>query len=179
MAFVPVPCPGCGSTGGGGDVDLATVSLQALCLVNDSNGSLVQDVVAEWVYDSDGARTAIRYVDAITGDAVPFPADTHLEICRDVVTADTVVSTGIRRVSGVAPLDLKALRPGLQSATLTVFAGEVSAVTSDGTGVVPTGASVTWSVADTDDSSLAALTLTGDVAADYLVAFTYKAAAAG
>lgn len=95
--------------------------------------------------------------------------------------ADAPLSTGVRRVAGVAVQQLKADLPGLQSVTLTVLAGTVLVTTTSGVNQqIPTGVSLTWSVSDSDDSSLQNWTAVGSAAeADYLLVFTYKAAAAG
>ncbi|MGC5411066.1 hypothetical protein ACPXCX_46380, partial [Streptomyces sp. DT225] len=95
---------------------------------------------------------------------------------------DAPVLTGVRRVTGsTAVQNLKTEFPGLQSVSLSVVAGAVNAAMSNGTSqAIPAGASVTWSVADTDDSSLAAAGFAGVTAtADYLLVWTYKGTAAG
>lgn len=95
--------------------------------------------------------------------------------------ADALVFTGVRRVAGVVPFNPAVAHPGLQSVMLVVLAGEVNVSAQDGTNqVVPTGASLSWSVSDTDDTSLTFVTFAGVAAdADYLVSFTYKATGAG
>ncbi|MFB7114833.1 hypothetical protein [Streptomyces sp. NPDC056291] len=95
---------------------------------------------------------------------------------------DQPVLTGVRRVTGTTVVqNLKTEFPGLQSVSMTVVAGAVNAAMSSGTSQpVPAGASVTWSVSDTDDSSLAAAAFGGvTAAADFLLVWTYKAGAAG
>jgi len=95
--------------------------------------------------------------------------------------ADAPVSTGIRRVTGTAPQDVKAENPGLQSVSVTVLAGVLNVTMSTGAAqAVPAGMTLTWSVADTDDSSLAAASFTGASAAtDYVLNWTAKGSAAG
>jgi hypothetical protein len=94
---------------------------------------------------------------------------------------NTAVSTGVRRIAGIPVQTLKANHPGLQSVTLVVLAGTVIVTTTDGLNQpIPVGVSLTWSVNDTDDSSLANWTCVGSASeADYLLAFTYKAAVDG
>ncbi|MCA1844555.1 MAG: hypothetical protein LC792_15460 [Actinobacteria bacterium] len=93
-------------------------------------------------------------------------------------TPDAPLLTGVRRFIGLMnAFDLAALHPGLQSVTLVVLTGNpVEVTTSDGAGQpVPAGVSLTWSVADTDDSSLAAMSFNGaGGGGDFLLAFTYK-----
>jgi hypothetical protein len=94
---------------------------------------------------------------------------------------DQPVQTGIRRVTGTAAQALKTEFPGLQSVSLTVLAGVVTVTMSSGAAqAVPAGVTLTWSVADTDDSSVALATFAGSAAAaDFLLNWTYKGTAAG
>lgn len=94
---------------------------------------------------------------------------------------DALVFTGIRRLAGAVTFNAAALHPGLQSITLIVLAGEVNISAQDGSDqAAPAGASLSWSVIDTDDSSLTFVTFTGAAGdADFLVSFTYKGTGAG
>jgi hypothetical protein len=92
------------------------------------------------------------------------------------------VSTGIRSVTGTAAVDVKALHPGLQSVTLVnTGTTPVNVTMTDGAAVpVPAGVTLTWSVEDNDDTSLETASFAGSTAGStYLLAFTYKATAAG
>ncbi|MEU0947644.1 hypothetical protein ABZ379_33830 [Streptomyces canus] len=98
--------------------------------------------------------------------------------------ADQTVSTGIaRHTNDPALVDLTAAYPGLQSVTLTVLSGTVATGmtnTSGGSGIaIPAGVTMTWSVADTDDSSLGRALFQQQGNADYLLNWTWKATAAG
>jgi hypothetical protein len=92
---------------------------------------------------------------------------------------DGPLLTGLIRTTDQTPRNMAADFPGLQSVTLTVLAGEVDVTTSVFGGAVPAGTSLTWSVADTDDSALAAWSCAGQAGADYLLHWTYKPTAAG
>ncbi|MFF5968270.1 hypothetical protein ACFY64_32010 [Streptomyces collinus] len=99
-------------------------------------------------------------------------------------TADQPVSTGIARYTNDGSLvDLKGTYPGLQSVTLTVLSGTVATGmtnTSGGSGIaIPAGVTMTWSVEDTDDSSLDRALFQQQGAADYLLNWTWKATSAG
>ncbi|MEH0402856.1 hypothetical protein ACFY7V_03455 [[Kitasatospora] papulosa] len=95
---------------------------------------------------------------------------------------DAPVLTGVRRLTGSTVIqNLKGEFPGLQSVSLSVLAGAVAVAGNSGnTQAIPAGASFTWSVADTDDSSLASASFAGaTAAADYFLVWTYKGTAAG
>lgn len=96
-------------------------------------------------------------------------------------TPDQPVQTGIRRVTGTAAQALASAFPGLQSVSLAVLAGTVNVTMTDGNAqAVPAGVTLTWSVADTDDSSLALATFVGAAAgADYVLNWIYKGTVAG
>lgn len=96
--------------------------------------------------------------------------------------ADAPVLTGVRRLTGSTVIqNLKGEFPGLQSISLSVLAGTVNVAGSSGSSqAIPAGASFTWSVADSDDSSLAAASFAGaSAAADYFLVWTYKGTTAG
>ncbi|MER6975699.1 hypothetical protein [Streptomyces carpinensis] len=101
--------------------------------------------------------------------------------CGSTQQADQPVQTGIRRVTGTTAQALKTEFPGLQSVSLSVLADVVNVTMTNGAAQpVPAGATLTWSVTDTDDSSLSLATFAGaSAAASYLVNWTYKTTAAG
>ncbi|MFB8347920.1 hypothetical protein [Streptomyces niveus] len=130
------------------------------------------------VNNATGLLTALgdTTLDGTTGYAVTGT----VSVCGQ--QADMPVLTGVRRVTGSTVIQtLKTEFPGLQSVSLSVLAGTVNVAMSSGTSQpLPAGASVTWSVADADDSSLAAASFAGaSAAADYFLVWTYKAGAAG
>jgi hypothetical protein len=57
------------------------VELVPLCVIDNNTGGVIQEILAEVVYDEDGARVATRYVDRITGGPVAMPGGTHLGVC--------------------------------------------------------------------------------------------------
>ena len=117
----------------------------------------------------------VIYLDPANNTTVP---QAELVACS---SGDNLVNTGIRHIVGVMNVNVKTIAPGLQSVTLTVLTGNVLVTVTDGTNVsVPAGVTLTWSVADTDDSSLAAATFVGsDGTADYVLHWTTKATSAG
>lgn len=53
-----------------------------LCVIDDATGNVLQNVLAEVVYDqTTGDRTGVRYVDHVTGAPVALPGGTHLGVC--------------------------------------------------------------------------------------------------
>ncbi|MGW2074268.1 hypothetical protein ACWCPK_38530 [Streptomyces sp. NPDC001953] len=53
-----------------------------LCVIDDATGNVLQNVLAEVVYDqTTGDRTGVRYVDHVTGAPVPVPGGAHLAVC--------------------------------------------------------------------------------------------------
>lgn len=120
------------------------------------------------------ANGTISLIDSVTGAAV---AAANIIPCT---AADALVSTGIRRITDATPQTMVADHPGLQSVTITVLAGVVNVSTNDGTAQsVPAGVSLTWSVSDTDDSSLQNWSCQGLTTPDYLLNYTYKSSVAG
>lgn len=83
------------------------------------------------------------------------------------------VNTAIRRLASAGTFDAATLGT-LQSVTVTVLAGSVAVATNNGTGEVPAGASLSWSVVNDSDTGLGALTITTDAGDDVLVTATYK-----
>ncbi|HLL37372.1 MAG TPA: hypothetical protein VK545_26565, partial [Streptomyces sp.] len=73
-----VPCPG-----GSGGTDGTDVETWPLCVLN-TDGSVLQHVRAEQVYDASGAPTGPpRIVDAVTGGPVAIPGGATLGVCPD------------------------------------------------------------------------------------------------
>jgi hypothetical protein len=83
------------------------------------------------------------------------------------------VNTAIRRLASAGTFDAATLGT-LQSVTVTVLAGSAAVATNDGTGEVPAGASLSWSVVNDIDTGLGMLTITTDAGDDVLVTATYK-----
>ncbi|MEU8831751.1 hypothetical protein [Streptomyces sp900116325] len=53
-----------------------------LCVIDDATGGVLQNVLAEVIYDqTTGERTGVRYVDQVTGAPVPLPGGSHLALC--------------------------------------------------------------------------------------------------
>ncbi|MFF4826477.1 hypothetical protein ACFY20_26290 [Streptomyces sp. NPDC001312] len=132
-----------------------------------------------WNVDNSSGQLT-RLLDTRLDGTTSYTTTGTVTVCGQ--EADQPVQTGVRRVTGTTTVqNLKTEFPGLQSVSMTVVAGSVNVAMSSGTSQpVPAGASVTWSVADTDDSSLAAASFGGTTtAADYLLNWTYKAGAAG
>ncbi|MFD0208935.1 hypothetical protein ACFVH9_07345 [Streptomyces hirsutus] len=150
--------------------------VQPLC---DSTAAGTTSFLRHWsVNNSTGLLTALGDT-TLNGTTAYVPTGT-VTVCGQ--QPDQPVLTGVRRVTGVTTLqNLKTEFPGLQSVSLTVIAGTVNVAMSSGTSqAIPAGASVTWSVADNDDSSLAAASFASvTTAADYFLVWTYKAGAAG
>lgn len=143
--------------------------------------------------DDDGAGTVTPFLRRYTpAGAAPAVVDTALDgttpytvtgtvgTCAPVSAPDAEVSTALHRYAAAATPDLKAMYPGLQSATVTVLSGTVAVTTTGAAGQpVPAGVALTWSTNDDDDSSLGALSLSIPAGADVLVSATYKASTAG
>lgn len=155
--------------------------------VNDNTGAalVLCDTVGPFIrhvtYDHLGAPSAVA--DYTLNGTTPYVPVGAVTVCdTDAVTpADVAVSTGIRNITGTAGQDLKTAHPGLQSVTVAAITGGVNATLTEGAAVlVPAGVTLTWSVTDTDDSSLDAATFAGAAAgSNYLLAYTYKPTAAG
>ncbi|MFD5570472.1 hypothetical protein [Streptomyces cadmiisoli] len=129
-------------------------------------------------YAGDGSPVSV--VDTELDGTTPYTVTGTVGGCAAASTPDAVVSTGLRRLAASASLDVKATWPGLQSASVTVLSGTAQVTPTGGPAVaVPAGVTLTWSVADTDDSSLDALAVAAAVASDVLINATYKASAAG
>ena len=150
--------------------------VQTLC---DSTALATTSFLRHWTVDNrTGALTLVGNT-TLDGTTVYNPTGTVL-VCG-TQGADALVSTGVRRVAGVAPQPLKTSFVGLQSVTLTVLAGTVNVTATDGAAqAIPAGVSLTWSVNDTDDSSLQTWSCVGAAAdADYVLNWTYKSLAGG
>lgn len=140
----------------------------------DDNGSFVR----HYYYSGD----QVVYRDTTPAGGTYAPIGTVHDCSVPVVAAaDAPVSTGIRRLTGDTPAQLlKTEFPGLQSVSISVLTGPVAVTMTNGAGVtLPAGYSGTWSVRDTDDSSLALASFDGGAGSDYLLAFTYKPTVAG
>ncbi|WP_457455663.1 hypothetical protein [Streptomyces sp. TE5632] len=151
--------------------------VQPLCDV--AAAGTVTPFLRHWtVNNATGLLTPLQDT-TLNGTSVYAPTGT-VTVCGQ--QPDQPLLTGVRRVTGTTTLqNLKTEFPGLQSVSLTVITGTVNVAMSSGASQpVPAGASLTWSVADTDDSSLAAAMFAGTAAAaDYLLNWTYKAGVAG
>ncbi|MFC8882984.1 hypothetical protein ACFT54_10210 [Streptomyces cinereoruber] len=166
-----VPGPPCGAQP---EVDHI---VQPLCDVTAA-GTTVPFLRHWTVNNSSGQLTAIQDT-ALNGTTAYTPTGA-VTVCGQ--QPDVPVLTGVRRVTGSTTVqNLKAEFPGLQSVSLSVLAGNVNTAGSSGNSqAIPAGSSFTWSVADNDDSSLAAAAFAGaTTAADYFLVWTYKATAAG
>ncbi|MFD4855151.1 hypothetical protein [Streptomyces atratus] len=131
-----------------------------------------------WTVDNSGGQLTRIQDTALDGTTAYTPTGA-VTVCGQ--QTDQPVLTGVRRVTGTTIQNLNAQFPGLQSVSMTVLTGTVNVAMSSGSSQpVPAGATLTWSVADADDSSLAAATFGGtEAAADYLLNWTYKSGAAG
>ncbi|MFC8882983.1 hypothetical protein ACFT54_10205 [Streptomyces cinereoruber] len=63
--------------------ELRDVELVPLCVLDNATGNVVQEILAEIVYDETGQRTGTRLVDRVTGDPVALPGGTHLGVCAE------------------------------------------------------------------------------------------------
>jgi hypothetical protein len=151
--------------------------VQALCDVTAAGVSTA--FLRHWQVDNATGDLTLVGNTLLDGTTAYNPAGT-VTVCGNQQETDRTVGTGMRRLGAAdGNVNFKTLQPGLQSATLTVLAGAVTASGSDGTVIVPSGVSLTWSVNDTDDSSLGAVQVTGQPGSDYIVNYTYKTTAAG
>jgi hypothetical protein len=140
----------------------------------DDNGTFIR-----WTQDLAGEVTV---KDTTLNGAEYSPVGTVRNCASAATNADTVVSTGVRSITGTAVTDVKALHPGLQSVTLiNTGTTAVNVTMTDGTAVpVPQGVTLTWSTEDDDDTSLQTASFAGSAAGStYVLAFTWKATAAG
>ncbi|MEV5677063.1 hypothetical protein [Streptomyces sp. NPDC052179] len=64
-------------------VQTRDVEVVPLCVLDSTSGDVVQEILAEIVYDETGARVGIRYVDRIDGSPVAMPGGTSLGVCPD------------------------------------------------------------------------------------------------
>ncbi|MEU6628463.1 hypothetical protein ABZ905_09225 [Streptomyces parvus] len=165
-----VPGPPCGAV-----AELDHV-VQPLC---DVAAAGTTPFLRHWsVNNATGLLTALA--DTTLDGTTSYAVTGTVTVCGQ--QADAPVLTGVRRVTGsTAVQNLKGEFPGLQSVSLSVLAGSVNVAGSSGTSQpLPAGSSFTWSVSDTDDSSLAAASFAGTAAAaDYVLVWTYKGTAAG
>ncbi|MFH8577123.1 hypothetical protein [Streptomyces zaomyceticus] len=166
-----VPGPPCGG--------VAEIDHIAQPLCDTAAAGTVTSFLRHWtVNNSTGLLTALQDT-TLDGTTAYVPTGT-VTVCGQ--QPDAPLLTGVRRLTGTTTIqNLKTEFPGLQSVSLSVLAGAVNVAMSNGSGhPIPAGASVTWSVADTDDSSLAAASFAGaSAASDYFLVWTYKGTAAG
>jgi hypothetical protein len=149
-----------------------------LCDVVDDE--IVGSALAVYEYDGNGNPVgAPTFVDPSTGD--PYVVQGTLQPCgTEGTTPDAVVSTGIEELGASDTLDVKAGFPGVQSVSVIVRTGTCNVTLSTGAAVPMTaGESATWSVTDTDDSSLAAASFATLVDSSALIIWSYKPTAAG
>ncbi len=93
--YVPVGEVGvCAGSPAGRDIELTP-----MCVVNNSDGSLVQRVLAEITYDTaTGARLEVNYVDPATWGPVPVPGGAHIDVCPDPDPAEPCGDTEIAQL---------------------------------------------------------------------------------
>ncbi|MFC7721099.1 hypothetical protein [Nonomuraea recticatena] len=148
------------------------------CGCDDADGDGIGEVTYTelWAIDPcDGAAPELlgAYLD---GDLTqPYTPTAPVE-CTAAEALPGPLSTGVRNVTGTAVQDLAAAFTDVQSVSLTVLAGSVNVTMSDGTSVpVPSGVTLTWSVARDSDTALAASSFAGATAAsNYLLNWTYR-----
>lgn len=174
---------------------LAFGTFEVVPCIGDAAGVDVE-VTRRCIFDADGAQVGeafgVRGYDQATGDfvfartenadgtsPVTVPAGGYLGEC--IEEQFVLHPGGINILAGnTTPVELSNLFPGLQSVSLLVFAGVVEISAFNGVSQVPAGASVTWSVNDTDDTVLSSLMFTGtDADTHFYLAFTYKQAVEG
>lgn len=127
----------------------------------------------------DGGGTPLAVIDTELDGTTAYAVTGTVGTCAPGATADALVSTGLNRLNAAGTFDVKATAPGLQSATVTVLTGTAQVTTSSGTVTIPAGLSLTWSVADTDDSSLSALSVTVTAGSDVITNYTSKSGVSG
>ncbi|WP_143675844.1 hypothetical protein [Streptomyces milbemycinicus] len=128
-------------------------------------------------YDQTG--NPVGAVDTALDAVTPYTVTGTIGTCTAPPTPDAVVGTGLNRQIAAGTFDVKAAAPGLQSATVTVLTGTAQVTTSSGTVTIPAGLSLTWSVADDDDSVLSVLSVTVAAGADVVTNYTHKTTASG
>ncbi|WP_329368719.1 hypothetical protein OG896_24530 [Streptomyces sp. NBC_00669] len=81
--LAPVDCVSADGDESPGELPAAfEVAPIPLCVVDDATGNVLQNILAEVVYDqATGVRSGVRYVDAVTGGPVPVPGGAHLAVC--------------------------------------------------------------------------------------------------
>lgn len=143
----------------------------------DTNGELASaGLTLVRVFDQATGDFVRQYLLTQSGTLYTVPAGYSVFPCDTMEAWDSAVQTGIRRLTNsTVAQNLKTEFPGLQSVTLTVLSGGVAATMTNGASqVVPAGVSLTWSVTDTDDSSLSIASFTGQASSDYLLNWTHK-----
>ncbi|MFI1954804.1 hypothetical protein ACH437_23650 [Streptomyces xinghaiensis] len=167
-----VPGPPCGIA------DTCAKQVIERCGCDDTNGDGLGDVqyVELWAIDPCGGDAPAPLGTYLDGDLTqPYTPVAPVE-CTAAETLPGPLSTGVRAVTGTAVQDIAATFPGAQSVTLTVLADAVNVTMSDGAAVpIPAGITMTWSVAQDADTSLAAASFAGaTAAASYLLNWTYR-----
>lgn len=67
------------------------VELIPLCVTDDESGAVIQEVLAEAVYDAAGERVTQRLVDRVTGAPVSLPGGTSVTVCPAAEAPVTVL----------------------------------------------------------------------------------------
>lgn len=158
---------------GGAGVTDDTFAPVVLCDVAASGAST--PFIRRLVFDPDTAT--VTKTDTALDGTTPYVVAGTVSTCTG---SDTLVSTGVQALAASSTLDVKAAFPGVQSVSVIVRTGTCNATMTTGAAVpLNAGESVSWSVADSDDSSLAAASFTTAAASTALIVFTYKGTAAG
>lgn len=169
----------CGSAGGTvAAVETCAKQIIERCGCSDEDGDGVGDVMFTelWAIDPCGGDSPVLLGSYLGGDpSQPFTPTAPVECTVEDATPGPL-STGVRAVTGTAAQDLASVFPGLQSVSLTVLADAVNVTMADGAAVpIPTGVTMTWSVAKDEDSALAVASFAGATpSASYLLNWTYR-----
>jgi hypothetical protein len=163
----------------GGGTPASSRQLVERCGCDDPDGDGIGEVryVELWSVDPEGLGAPLLVGTYEDGDfTLPYVPVSPVDCPGDGGTAAAPpVLTGLVRVTDANPRNLSTDFPGLQSATLTVLAGNVDVAASSFGATVPAGASLTWSALDGDSGPLAGWSCTGQAGADYLLSWTYTA----
>ncbi|MFF0401739.1 hypothetical protein ACFYSJ_39455 [Streptomyces sp. NPDC005248] len=178
--YMPVAPVDCGGAAGGEEspgplpavFEVAPVSL---CVLDDTTGSLIQNVLAEVVYDqTTGERTGLRYVDAVDGSPVALPGGSHLGVCPPPETCSDCSTLLLCDTDPTSPATLAGT-----AATGTLANGVTWS--SKGSAAFPPGrqsdGAAWWGVALLPNSTVPLTTYTFDqpVTADFSVAVIHSA----
>ncbi|WP_158697935.1 hypothetical protein [Streptomyces prunicolor] len=165
-------------TGTVGACQSCTRQIVERCGCDDTDGDGLGDATYTelWAVDPCGGAAPELLGTYLDGDLTkPYTPTAPVE-CTTADVLPAPLSTGVRNVTGTTAQDIAAAFPSLQSVTLSVLSGSVLATMSDGTNVtIPTGMTMTWSVAQDSDTALAAAEFAGaTAAANYLLNWTWK-----